>query len=123
MSQLGASWTNGILNTPATLNRRVWVRHPCPAEKPGQMFNTESSKVCQGVVRNLSSGGIGLVLSEAVHLGTVLKVEIDGGQGPRMLVMRVTHITEQTDGWLHGCELTVPLTGEQIREMLDEAGE
>jgi hypothetical protein len=117
---LHASSINGTPRKPAVRNRRVWVRYPCPLDTPGQLFNTESSQVLQGTVRNLSSGGIGLLMSEPVSVGTVLKIEVDCHAGPRMLVVRVTHVTEQPDGWLFGCELDVPLSGDQMRDLLSE---
>jgi len=118
-----AASINGTPRIPAVRNRRIWVRYPCPPDTPGQLFNTESSQVQQGIVRNLSSGGIGLLMTELVRLGTVLKVEVDSPAGPRMLVVRVTHVTQQPDGWLYGCELDVPLSGDQVSDLLTENGD
>jgi hypothetical protein len=120
MSQQPGSISNGILKKRTVLNRRVWVRYPFAADTPSQLFNTASSKVLQAVVQNLSSGGIALLLCEALQPATVLKVEVEGGDGPRLLVARVTHVTEQAEGWLHGCELTVPLTADQIENLLTD---
>jgi hypothetical protein len=123
MSDNTASVPNVPTKQPAPGENRVWVRYGCPPDTPGQLFDTESSKVQQGAVHNLSSGGIGLLLGEPIQLGTIVKVELDGWSGPRMLTARVTHTTEQPDGWLHGCELELPLSGCQVRDLLADTGD
>jgi hypothetical protein len=100
------------------IDRRVWVRYRCAHETSGQTFNTTNYTSQHGRVLNLSSGGIGLLLNWAVAPGTLLKVEIKGWNGNRMLLGRVIHASRQTDGWLHGCELANPVTATEIEDLL-----
>ena len=118
MSEPAPSFPRAPTEHRSSGNRRVWVRYPCPPDTPGQMFDPTRSLVQQGTVRNLSGGGIGLLLAEPVVRGTVLKVEVDGWSGPRMVVVQVTHVQELAEGWLHGCELELPLSADQIRDLL-----
>jgi hypothetical protein len=62
-----------------------------------------------GRVRDISQGGIGLLLRHRFESGTVLIVELRGSGGPlaRAMTLRVVHATAVMDGatpsWLHGC--------------------
>ncbi len=102
----------------ALADRRVWVRYRCAPETPGQAFNMANYTPQHGRVLNLSGGGMGLLLEKPVVPGTLLKVEIPGWNGNRMLFGRVIHHAEQPGGWLHGCELTDPVSNTEIRDLL-----
>jgi hypothetical protein len=59
-----------------------------------------------------------LLLDLRVAPGTLLKVEVLGWIGNRMLLGRVIHATEHAEGWLHGCELVNPVSGMLIQDLL-----
>jgi hypothetical protein len=99
-------------------NRRVWVRYLCSSATPGQAFNTSNYTTQHGRVLNLSSWGLGLLLDLRVGPGTLLKVEVEGWNGNRMLLGRVMHATESGEGWLHGCELVNPVNGTELQDLL-----
>jgi hypothetical protein len=102
----------------ALADRRVWVRYRCAPAKPGQTFNTVNYTSQHGRVLNLFGGGMGLLLDLPVPIGTLLKVEIGGWAGNRMFLGRVIHASEQPNGWLHGCELSTPVSNTEIQDLL-----
>jgi hypothetical protein len=73
-----------------------------------------------GRVRNISQGGIGLLLRHRFEPGTVLTVELRGSGGPlmRAMTLRVLHATAVVDGampsWLHGCAFDRPLSSPEF---------
>ncbi len=118
MSKPANSFDRGSGPPRAVLNRRVWVRYLCPLDTPGQTFDTQSYQSAPARVLNLSVCGIGLFLDTPLGEGTQLKVELEGWGGSRMLLARVVHVTEQADGWVHGCELVNPISGGEIEDLL-----
>jgi hypothetical protein len=66
----------------------------------------------------VSTGGMGLLLCYPFKLGACLAVEVLGMCPPRALLVKVIHVTDQTDGtWLLGCEFEDPLSEAEL-EML-----
>jgi hypothetical protein len=114
------SSANGHHHPVRQPNRRAWVRYLCRPETPGQTFQPESFRCEHARVTNLSGGGLGLLLSEPLPAGTALKVELEGRHGPRLLGARVVYVTEQEDGWLHGCELNNPLPQTELDDLLGQ---
>ena len=74
-----------------------------------------------GRVRDISTGGIGLVTSTKVEPGTHLILELKSVAflPPRTLPARVAHATPRASGsWLIGCQFDQPLSGEELRSLL-----
>src|SRR6266404_8200274 len=87
--------------------RRAWVRFPSAQEvccQPMANLTTEEAEIgWLGRVRDVSLGGIALILSRRFEPGTVLIVELATKEEGRQLV-RVVHATPETKSrWVIGC--------------------
>jgi hypothetical protein len=106
---------------PIQGERRVFVRHECSVETYSQPGEGRLDQVWwPATVRNLSTAGIGLVLSRRFATGTLLAVELVSkpeGNG-RKLLAHVRHATEQEDGWLLGCVFTEELSDTDLAALL-----
>jgi hypothetical protein len=77
-----------------------------------------------GRVRDISRGGVGLLLRHRFQPGTALTIEIRGSGRPvlREVTVRVVHATPvvdgNTQGWLHGCMFDRPLSGEAVEALV-----
>ncbi len=104
-----------------TDERRAWVRHACQLEAQCQPLSARQGEArWEATVRDVSAGGIGLVLGRSFQPGAVLTVEVPGAGGePRQLFARVRHARRQADGrWLVGCEFPTKLGEAEVRELL-----
>jgi hypothetical protein len=76
-----------------------------------------------GTVRDISRGGVGLLMRHCFHPGTPLAVELRAGTGRllRTVQARVIHATALiVDGshcWLLGCAFESPLTEEELHAL------
>jgi hypothetical protein len=68
-------------------------------------------------VLNVSTRGIGLLLTEPVPPETVLEIEMQGQSIVKRFV-RVVHSTQQEDGWLVGCSLSSSLSAAELQRLL-----
>ena len=69
-------------------------------------------------VRNISEGGIGLLLQYKFPPGTILAIEPLSRRSSRTLLARVVHATAEADGWYHGCELANQLSETELDSWL-----
>ena len=69
-------------------------------------------------VQNVSTHGIGLLLTEPVPAETVLEIEMHGKTIVKRFV-RVVHSTKQPDGWLVGCSLNSSLSDGELEGLLN----
>jgi hypothetical protein len=70
------------------------------------------------ILQNVSTKGIGLLLTEPVPLETVLEIEVQG-QAIVKRFARVAHSTKQADGWLVGCSLNNSLSDGDLERLLN----
>ncbi len=74
-----------------------------------------------GQIRDLSAGGMGLVLCRRFERGAVLVAELPGadGGGPDSLLARVVHVTAFSGGrWLLGCAFCSRLSEDRLQTLL-----
>jgi PilZ domain len=115
--------TAGAPSQPASagIERRAWVRYPCERETTCQPVSTSGGPQWTGLAKDLSAGGIGLVLSRRFELRTLLTVQIQGpdGQPSRPFWARVVHVHQRADGsWLMGCAFTSELSEDELNQLL-----
>jgi hypothetical protein len=74
-----------------------------------------------GRVRDISTGGMGLVTGSKVEPGTHLVLELKSAAFLPTLALpaRVAHATPRASGsWLIGCQFDQPLSQEQVQSLL-----
>ena len=108
-------------------DRRATVRHAftlataCSIDTGLVSGGAETVEVWPTVVRDISAGGLGLVLARRFERGTELTVELgprDGGAA-RAVRVRVRNVRPASVGhWHHGCALTDPMTDEELNGIL-----
>ena len=113
----------GADDEPAAVEseRRTAVRFGCGLEAMCRPLQGQGGDEWQARVRNLSAGGIGLLLSRRFELGALLLVEMSAGAAgaTRTLVARVIYVVPHADeGWSIGCRLAQGLNPEEMRELL-----
>jgi serine/threonine protein kinase len=107
--------------------RRAWVRHgldvgSCAVIDPHACGGgPESEEFWPLVVRDLSNGGVGVLLARRFEPGTELSIELSAGPGvpPRRLAARVVRVVPEKAGhWLHGCAFPDRLTDDELKTLL-----
>ena len=112
---------------PASIyaERRTRVRYMAALEASCRRTGEVGGQSWPGRVVNISSGGIGLLLSRRFQGETLLDVELQGSAGAALLVLRVRviHCTlfkeGSTSSWLLGCSFAKDLADEQLWPLLD----
>ena len=89
--------------------RLVRVRRAMPPGAPSRLAS----------LQNVSTRGIGLLLTEPVPTETVLEIEMHVGQSIVKRFVRVVHSTKQADGWLVGCSLNSSLSDGELERLLN----
>ncbi|HSQ56563.1 MAG TPA: PilZ domain-containing protein, partial [Gemmata sp.] len=72
-------------------------------------------------VRDVSTGGVGVVLARRFEVGTELTIELGTGptSTPRRLPVRVVRIEPDSLGhWVHGCSFVSKLAEEELVALL-----
>jgi hypothetical protein len=98
--------------------RRAWVRYSCKRDAQVEPDPASTIIFRRAVVCTISRKGISLLLDSPADRGTILKVGLQGFNWSRLLLARVVHVAQQTDGWLHGCELANVLSEAEIEEVI-----
>jgi hypothetical protein len=106
--------------TPRT-ERRAWVRFHSDQEISCGPVGVNA--IWLGRVRNVSRGGIAVIVPRQFHPGTTLSVELlrTTTDGLRRLVVRVVHAKqEEKDYWLMGCVFARPLSEKELQVLIAE---
>ncbi|MCI0461078.1 MAG: PilZ domain-containing protein [Gemmataceae bacterium] len=102
---------------------RVRERHPTelPASCQPVAGRQHNDPTWPGVIRDISGGGLGLVLQRRYERGTSLAVELPAtpDRPGDTFFVRVAHVTRQPDGrWLLGCSFVGDLGEDEIQRLL-----
>ena len=100
--------------TPASLgvDRRVWVRYSCDLESKCHSGRGTDELSWSGRVRDISRGGLNLLLNRFFEPGSYLTVDVPLGPDlkVRALVVRVVHaLNFGPANWALGCAFERPL--------------
>jgi hypothetical protein len=110
-----------LLQRHAWIKRRAEARYHCGPATPGRLVKGGDGQSRRAWILNLSAGGVGLLLDEALEAETLLVVHIKSGTTGNWfeLAARVVHSTAQASGeWLIGCELAEKLGQEELDALL-----
>jgi PilZ domain len=81
----------------------------------------ESRTAWLGTVRDISPGGIAVILPRRFERGTILIVEVSDQPKGESRPVQVRHATPQTSGgYIIGCAFAWPLCDEELRRFLGE---
>jgi hypothetical protein len=96
--------------------RRVWVRYPCDLEASCRPANTPDAMRLSARVRNVSRGGINLLLDCPVQSGSLLSVELPGisDQLNSTVLAYVVRVSRKSGGWSVGCTFATELNDEDL---------
>lgn len=98
-------------------DRRVWVRYPADLETTYQPATESGGARLSARVRNVSLGGVNLVVDREFTPGDLLSVELPGvADRTRCTVLAcVVHVAAQGDGtWSLGCTFARELNEEDL---------
>jgi hypothetical protein len=105
------------------VERRAYVRLACDLSASLRESGSLQDVGWPGRVRNISQGGVGLLLTHRFRPGTNLDIELRDGSGRllRTVRARVKHasarLVEGNYCWRLGCEFDQPLTEDELREL------
>jgi serine/threonine protein kinase len=110
---------------PRGAERRAFVRFPCTigtfCSTTSVLEEAEAEDSWPATVQDLSTGGIGLVVSRRFEPGTVLAVNLEGSDQKvsRTETVAVVRVIPQAFGhWLVGCIFQQPLSPEELQTLL-----
>jgi hypothetical protein len=97
--------------------KRTAPRHSCRRLVRVRRAMAPGAPSRLAILENVSTQGIGLLLTEPVPPETVLEIEMHG-QSIVKRFARVVHSTKQADGWLVGCALNNSLSNGELERLL-----
>jgi hypothetical protein len=115
-------------SSSATSERRAWVRYGVDLEATCHGPSGRKEVGWPARVRDVSAGGVGLLMRHCFRPGTPLLVEVHGANGEcrRVLPVRVVHATPVNPGvgaiWLVGCTFLDSLSDYELQLLLHESG-
>jgi hypothetical protein len=109
--------TSATARVQTGMDMRVEPRHVCPKLVRMRPVTMPKASFRLSQVKNVSAGGIALLLTHQVAPGALLEVELySGSTGCRFA--RVVHCTKQEGGWLVGCTLNHSLSDPELEKFL-----
>ena len=100
---------------PPSVDRRRAARHPIRRET-FYCFLDDNDLWWQGEIRDVSTTGVGLLLSRRAVAGSWLTVDLGDAHEKltRQAVAHVAHCRKSDDGWLVGCRFLCALSAEEL---------
>src|SRR5258707_15745224 len=114
MPELATSVANVVLDQLTPSERRASVRRVCKREVLSRRQGSTRTAAWLASVRNISETGLGLLVYCKFAPGSILTIEPLTQRSTRTLFARVVHVTQEGDGWNHGCELANQLTEREV---------
>jgi hypothetical protein len=97
--------------------RRIWVRYPCDVEATCQPANTPDAMRLSARVRNISRGGINVVMDCPVESGSLISVELPAvkDEFSSTVLAYVVRVAKKSAGeWSVGCTFATELNDEDL---------
>jgi hypothetical protein len=99
--------------------RRVWVRHPCRLETTVHAASDGDKAPLSARVRNVSRGGIMLVVNQPIAAGDLVSVEVPTDSEPSKgtFLACVLHVhAEAENEWALSCSFAAELSDGELRQ-------
>jgi hypothetical protein len=102
---------------------RVWERFPCGLDTSCQPLAArgDNDVSWSAHIRDVSVGGLGVVLTRRFERGAALAIEIPAAPDcpGETLLAKVMHTTRLPDGqWLHGCAFVSQLSDDEVQSLV-----
>jgi PilZ domain len=107
----------GTEERPREEERRVWVRHSSSAQTTINALGNGVDDRVSARVRNVSRGGINLIVNRLFHEGEMLNVDLPGGspESTSAVLGCVIRVAEHGPGeWSLGCAFADELTDSEL---------
>jgi PilZ domain len=101
-------------------NARRFQRHSCKERPLVRLVAGPEGQFIQAVVRDVSREGIGLILLRHFELGSLLEIQFQFNQGPRLVISaEVKHAEKQLDGsWHLGFHMSRAFSDDELSDLL-----
>jgi|SRR5947207_2481500 len=104
---------------PSKPENRAWKRFGCSVQATCSLVS-DPGKTWPAEVVNISAGGIGLQVNQAVETGAVLSLRLahEGGQVERTVLACVVHVVARPGGeWVLGCNFIHELSDADLKAL------
>ena len=111
----------GVAKLVARGNRRATIRYRCAPATVGKGFSDDDHEFQRAWIIDLSLKGIGIQVTRPLAPGHLIIVTIKSNDGTKTfeLSAHVMHCDALPQGeWSVGCELTVPLSPDELEQLL-----
>jgi len=112
------------LNGKHSIECRVYPRHACSLDVACQPVAARDKEdpIWEGQIKNLSLGGVGLLLNRRFERGVSLAIEVTVGDDlSETHLTRVVHVRAAAGGrWVHGCEFVSKLSDDELQRLLQQ---
>jgi hypothetical protein len=122
LSSLGQAigWRKGRpdRHPPVHEDRRIWVRYPCDVEAVCQPADNPQAQRVSARVRNVSRGGINLIMAEPVATGSLMSVELPCASSDKAstVLAYVVRVAACDHGeWSIGCTFASELNDNDLK--------
>lgn len=102
-----------------TAERRAWARQRCSLPMTVKTVEQVGSSRWPAQSRDLSAGGLGMVLERRFEPATMVAATLEQPDAPLTVLARVVRVVPvQEGGWLLGCQIPFPIDGEELSHLL-----
>jgi PilZ domain len=113
--------SDGLVKPASRGNQRATIRYRCAPATVGKVFSANDQEFQRAWILDLSLKGVGMQLSRPLEPGHLIIIAVRGNDGAKIheLSARVMHCSPVPQGdWFVGCELTFPLSPEEMEQLL-----
>jgi hypothetical protein len=110
-----------VESEPEWIERRASTRYPCNLATSCRLIATLPGEPMPARIRNISVGGISLVLSQPFDSGSMLGLELRSMTRniARMFQVTILYTIEHPSGdWISGARFVQPLSDEELKAFL-----
>jgi PilZ domain len=120
VSQTSTSKQDGTPKKGSRGNCRATIRYRCAPATVGKVVANADREFQRVWILNLSLRGVGMQLTRPLEAGQHVDILIKSNDGLKLFEMpaQVMHCKPAHGDWQVGCELTIPLTADELDQLL-----